>query len=103
MEVGLYGKLPSHGDFLRRRVSDDFVAGWDAWLQRCIAQSRAALGEEWLETYLTSPAWRFALSAAVCGPTPVAGVLVPSVDRVGRYFPVTVVWPTPPNFSTLEI
>jgi type VI secretion system protein ImpM len=103
MEVGLYGKLPSHGDFLRRRAADDFVAAWDAWLQQCIAQSRAALGEAWLETYLTSPAWRFALSANVCGSSPVAGVLVPSVDRVGRYFPVTLVWPTPPDFSTVEV
>jgi type VI secretion system protein ImpM len=102
MEVGLYGKLPSHGDFLRRRVADDFVTGWDGWLQQCIAESRAALGEEWLETYLTSPAWRFALSANVCGATPIAGVIVPSVDRVGRYFPVTLVWPTPPEFSTVE-
>ena len=25
MDVGLYGKLPSHGDFLRRRTSDAFV------------------------------------------------------------------------------
>ena len=25
LEVGFYGKLPSHGDFLRRRVSDAFV------------------------------------------------------------------------------
>ena len=62
MEVGLYGKLPTHGDFLRRRVPDDFVALWDEWLQRCIADSRAALGEAWLETYLTSPVWRFSLA-----------------------------------------
>ena len=32
MPVGFYGKLPSHGDFLRRRVSDAFVDAWDAWL-----------------------------------------------------------------------
>ena len=29
--IGFYGKLPSHGDFLRRRVSDAFVGVWDAW------------------------------------------------------------------------
>ena len=33
MEVGLFGKLPSHGDFLRRRTSDAFVDAWDAWLR----------------------------------------------------------------------
>jgi len=103
MEVGLYGKLPTHGDFLRRRVRDDFVDAWDPWLQQCIADSRSALGEGWLETYLTSPVWRFALDAHVAGAEPVAGIIVPSVDRVGRYFPLTLVWPTPPEFNSLEV
>ena len=40
MQVGFYGKLPSHGDFLRRRVSDAFVDAWDAWLRECLASSR---------------------------------------------------------------
>ncbi|MEO7207604.1 MAG: type VI secretion system-associated protein TagF [Steroidobacteraceae bacterium] len=103
MEVGFFGKLPSHGDFVRRRVADDFVTGWDSWLQQCLAQSRETLGAAWLDTYLTSPVWRFALAPRVCGAAGVAGILVPSVDRVGRYFPLTIVWPTPPDLSTLEI
>src|ERR1700727_962353 len=103
MEVGFFGKLPSHGDFVRRRVADDFVAGWDAWLQSCLAQSRETLGDEWLDTYLTSPVWRFALAPAVCGCAAVARVLVARVARVGWEFPLTVVWPTPANLSTLEI
>ena len=89
MEVGFYGKLPSHGDFLRRRVSDAFVGVWDAWLQECIAASRALLGDRWLDVYLTSPAWRFACAGGTFGPAPVIGVMVPSVDRVGRYFHLT--------------
>jgi type VI secretion system protein ImpM len=89
--IGFYGKLPSHGDFLRRRVADAFVGVWDGWLQECMAASRAALGERWLDVYLTSPAWRFACAAGACGPAPAVGVMAPSVDRVGRYFPLTVV------------
>ena len=69
MEVGFYGKLPSHGDFLRRRVSDAFVDAWDAWLRECLAASRTALGDRWLDVYLTSPAWRFVCAAGACGPT----------------------------------
>ena len=103
MDIGLYGKLPTHGDFLRRRVADDFVAAWDPWLQHCIAESRAVLGEQWLSIYLTSPVWRFALGPHVCGAAPTAGLLVPSVDRVGRYFPLTLVWPTPIELSTFEV
>lgn len=91
MDVGLFGKLPSHGDFLRRRVSDAFLGRWDEWLRQSMAASLSEAGRDWLDLYLTSPAWRF-----VCGPqalTPhcLAGVMVPSVDRVGRYYPLTLV------------
>ena len=90
IEVGFYGKLPSHGDFLRRRVPDGFVGAWDGWLQDCIAASRESLGDRWLDTYLTSPAWRFASVPGAIGPSGVVGVMMPSVDRVGRYFYVTI-------------
>jgi type VI secretion system protein ImpM len=99
MQVGFYGKLPSHGDFLRRRVSDAFVDAWDAWLRECLAASRTALGPRWLDLYLTSPAWRFACAAGACGPAPVIGLLVPSVDQVGRYFPLTLVSELPAQAS----
>ncbi len=91
VEVGFYGKLPSHGDFLRRRVANDFVDAWDGWLQEFFAASRAALGNRWLDVYLTSPAWRFACAAGTFGAAPVVGLMVPSVDRVGRYFHLTLV------------
>lgn len=101
-EVGFYGKLPSHGDFLRRRVSDGFVGAWDRWLQESVAATRSALGDRWLEVYLTSPAWRFACAARACGPRAVVGVMAPSVDRVGRYFPMTIVAERPEGWSPVE-
>ena len=88
--VGLYGKLPSHGDFLRRRLSDDFVRTWDEWLQRGMDASRSAFGDQWLDIYLTSPVWRFACAAGACGAMPAIGVMAPSVDRAGRSFPMTI-------------
>ena len=97
IEVGFFGKLPSHGDFLRRRVSDGFIGVWDSWLQESLATSRAALGDKWLDIYLTSPVWRFACAEGACGAAPVIGVMVPSVDRVGRYFPLTLVAEIPRN------
>jgi type VI secretion system protein ImpM len=101
LEVGFYGKLPSHGDFVRRRISDTFVRVWDAWLQRCMTASRSTLGDRWLDTYLTSPAWRFVCASGMFGPSPVAGVMVPSVDRVGRYFHLTVAAGLPPDVNVL--
>jgi type VI secretion system protein ImpM len=90
-EVGFYGKLPCRGDFLQRRAPQEFVDVWDAWLQECMHQSREQLQDGWLQAYLTGPIWRFAFARGVCGDAAYVGVLVPSVDRVGRYFPLTVV------------
>ena len=101
MDVGLYGKLPSHGDFLRRRVSDAFVSAWDAWLQDCMTASRSAMGDRWLDVYLTSPVWRFSAEKGACGTAPVIGVMAPSVDRVGRYFPLTIVAELPPSVGSI--
>ena len=83
-DVGIYGKLPSHGDFLRRRVSEDFVRVWDRWLQDCLVASREALADKWLDRYLTGPVWRFACACGAVGPAPVVCKVAPSVDRVGR-------------------
>jgi type VI secretion system protein ImpM len=87
---GLYGKLPILGDFLSRRLPAHFVQIWDTWLQEALSTSRTQLGAEWLESYLYSPIWRFILSPGNCGPTAWAGILMPSVDKVNRYFPFTL-------------
>lgn len=88
--TGFFGKVPSHGDFVSRRLPEAFLRPWDAWLQSGLQHSRERLGTGWLEVYLCSPLWRFALAAGVCGEQGWAGVMLPSVDRVGRYFPLTV-------------
>jgi len=87
---GFFGKVTSHGDFVSRRLPPSFIEKWDAWLQTSLLASREKLGQSWLETYLTSPIWRFALSADVVDGAAWAGVLMPSVDRVGRHFPLTI-------------
>jgi len=88
--LGFFGKLPARGDFVTRRLTRDFTDPWDGWLQDAIAMSAEQLGEDWLDSYLTAPIWRFLLSSGVCGQMPMLGVMMPSVDRVGRYFPLTL-------------
>ena len=100
--TGFYGKLPCRGDFIQRRVPQEFVDPWDAWLQQCLYASRQQLGEGWLEAYLTSPIWRFVLAGGICGETPYAGVMLASVDRVGRYFPLTLICPLEPGGCLVE-
>jgi len=88
--LGLYGKLPAHGDFVRRALPKSFVDPWDAWLQAGMEAARAALGGAWEDAWRDGPAWRFALPAGACGPDAVAGVMMPSADSVGRRFPLTL-------------
>ena len=102
VEVGFYGKLPSHGDFLRRRVPDAFVAVWDRWLQECLLASRTSLADRWLDVYLTSPAWRFVSAPGALGPQGIIGLMVPSVDRVGRYFHLTFAATLPDGVDVVE-
>ena len=90
---GLYGKLPAKGDFVSRRLDAEFIAGWDAWLQRVVSESREALGARWLECFLAAPVWRFVVPAGMFSKAAWVGLLLPSVDRVGRYFPLTLAAP----------
>lgn len=95
--AGWFGKLPVHGDFVRRRLDAGFVEPWDAWLAQGLAQRRSDDPAGWLQAYLASPSWRFVLAPGVlpgaAGRRGWTGVLMPSVDRVGRYFPLTAALP----------
>ncbi len=86
---GFYGKLPARGDFLRAGLPRAFTDPWDEWLQSAMAQSQAALGDDWLACWMEAPVWRFCLPDGVCGPHGALGLWMPSVDRAGRYFPLT--------------
>ncbi|MBX2858038.1 MAG: type VI secretion system-associated protein TagF [Cellvibrionaceae bacterium] len=96
-KLGVFGKIPAHGDFIQRNVDSAFLAPWDEWLQRCVTSSKEILDYRWLDVYLTSPIWRFVLTAGVVDKRCWAGILLPSVDSVGRYFPLSIVLPLPEN------
>lgn len=103
MTIGWYGKLPSLGDFISRRLPANFIQPWDTWLQEAIATSRVQLGEQWPEIYLTSPIWRFALMPGIYNNTEMwTGVLMPSVDKVGRHFPLTIATPVKPHPGMMQ-
>lgn len=88
--IGFFGKLPTQGDFVSRSLPADFTSVWDDWLQRGISKSREQLGEAWLDLFMTMPPWHFSFGPGVCGEAAVSGVVIPSVDRVGRCFPFTL-------------
>lgn len=99
--AGWYGKLPALGDFASRRLTPEWIAQWDGWLAAGLHQLREASPETWLNDYLASPAWRFALLPGSLpdgsGEGLRVGVMIPSVDRVGRYFPLVVISPPLPR------
>jgi type VI secretion system protein ImpM len=90
---GWFGKLASLGDFAQRRLPADWVRACDDWLSRALAASRAELGERWLDTYLTAPLQRFGWAPGVVDERWWFGVLMPSCDSVGRYFPLVIAQP----------
>ncbi|MDP4024937.1 type VI secretion system-associated protein TagF [Methylobacterium sp. NEAU 140] len=91
MPCGLYGKLPAKRDFIAVGVARGFLSAWEPWIQAGLAASRLNLGPGWTDAFLRAPIWRFWLGAEVAG-EPVLGSLMPSVDGVGRYFPLTLVY-----------
>ena len=91
--AGFFGKLPSAGDFVQRRLPSSFVDTWDQHFERAVDASRQALGNAWQHAYRSSPAWRFLLSPGVCGAGAWTGVMGPAGDRVGRSFPMVIAVP----------
>lgn len=87
---GWYGKLSSHGDFATRRLPDTWVQQMDDWLCAAVSASRERLGARWQTLYLNAPVWRFAFAPGVLDAQWWFGVLMPSCDNVGRYFPLVV-------------
>ena len=83
----LFGKLPAHGDFVTRGLTAGERDTLDDWLTRSLDEARVRLGEHYESIYDRAPPWRFAAHGRQ-GWT--AGVMVLSVDRVGRRYPVLV-------------
>ena len=87
---GLFGKTPAAGDFLRLHLPAAVAGVLDDWaadeLARLVSDEA-----DWKSEFDAAPVWRFVATAAVAGPAPLAGVIGPSRDRVGRAFPCVAV------------
>lgn len=83
----LYGKLPAHGDFVTRGLSHAERDRLDLWLAASMADAGGRWGEAFANRYDSAPPWRFVTGTdeGDC-----AGALVPSMDGVGRRFPLLV-------------
>jgi len=81
--VGLYGKIPARGDFVRIRAGEAVALGFDCWLEDAVgALARAGVGLPELPARFVFRPAGFERS--------LIGVLGPSADHVGRAFPITL-------------
>ncbi|GAB1269905.1 type VI secretion system-associated protein TagF [Aurantivibrio infirmus] len=87
---GMFGKIPQQADFISHHLPTEFTEYWHGWLQSSLSVSKEQLGDTWLDYYLTSPVWRFAIMPNIITSQAISGVLMPSVDEVGRYFPLSI-------------
>jgi len=100
--AGWFGKMPALGDFASRRLPAVWIDAWDGWLQRELVRSRSEMGDaDWLEVFLVAPVRRFWLAPRLLAPQAWLGVLMPSVDSVGRHFPFTLTTALPPGRDEL--
>lgn len=97
--VGLFGKLPARGDFVREDLPRDFTDLWDAWWQRGLAETQRRFRDEWRAAWLEAPVWRFLLPPGLCGRKAVLGLWMPSVDKAGRYSPLTIAAVAPGDWA----
>ncbi len=87
--VAWFGKLPGQGDFVGRRMPRAMSGAWDEWLSHGLGHLRSTAHGDWERTFTQAPLWSFVASGGK-GAAPSCGVLAPSIDRVGRCYPLTV-------------
>ncbi|MDX8352696.1 TagF domain-containing protein [Cognatiyoonia sp. IB215182] len=86
MGVGLFGKLPAHGDFISRNLPGPLRKSLDLWITHNIGQE-------------TLPDGGLCKNLTLSG-TPITAVILPSRDKSGRIFPVVAVIPEPAGEAT---
>ena len=93
----LFGKLPSAGDFVSRRMPYAVQQFWDRWCAEGMEALKASSSATGLQVWGGTPKWAFLLPAQPGVPTGQLGVFAPSCDRVGRVFPFVVAAPFVPD------
>ncbi|WP_207480987.1 type VI secretion system-associated protein TagF [Arenibaculum pallidiluteum] len=95
--AGFHGKMPLLGDFVARGLPPDLVEAWDGWIGPLLVEASGLVGPGWPDAFADAPVWRFALGPGLLTDGAIGGLLIPSVDRVGRQFPLAVICPAEPG------
>ena len=87
--IGLYGKMPSVGDFVSRGFSPTLCDNLDHLLQTAL-QATTSDGADGREVMAKAPPVMVSIRPGALCATGFAGLWFPSRDRVGRVFPLCV-------------
>ncbi len=85
--VGLLGKMPLHGDFVRHNVAGDAWRTLDEWVQHGLYHAQQDPAYEYSTEAWGGYAFLFTPHQ---GATALVGYLHPSTDTIGRQFPLIV-------------
>lgn len=86
--IGYFGKLPKRGDFISSALPRSFQDKVENWVRGgfIVAQKNP----NWHAGYLSSPIWQFAAAPGFFDNNAWCGIIMPSVDSVGRNFPMII-------------
>lgn len=95
--IALFGKLPSHGDFLRFNAGSNTIRAMDDWLQRGLYFAKSQAHQVDLNgAYDKVPTYRFYFDPGTTG-SALVGAMHFSKDRVGRKYPFSIASETVPD------
>ena len=100
--IGLFGKMPSTGDFVSRGLSPRLCDGLDRLLQAALLAATSE-GLDRSELMAQSPPIMLTIRPGVLCETGFNGLWYPSCDRVGRVFPMCVGLETAADSSLLPL
>lgn len=84
--IGWYGKIPSAGDFLQRRLPDLVVNNWAHWFHNGLVNLQRDQPGPHGHPFSNAPVWNFVIPATLGSQYVQMGCLLPARDRVGRLY-----------------
>jgi|GEM_PF-2056658 len=90
--IGLFGKIPKRGDFISSALPRSFQDRVENWVRGGFVTAKQ--NPDWHAAYLSSPIWQFAAARGFFDNNAWCGVIMPSVDSVGRNFPMIIAMQT---------
>ncbi|QEW05704.1 type VI secretion system-associated protein TagF [Nitrincola iocasae] len=89
INIAIYGKLPAHSDYVLLNFPAGVETALHQWSVQVLSATERVLGrEQWLQAFLNANPCGCILQTKCPDLASFYGVMVPSVDRVGRYFPL---------------